>query len=150
MSFVPALCLGCSRVALVSLADAQRGELLCNVCEGQVRVVPGCSFAAEDREQFQELSDIVARPTFSPTEAQGYAAETRRALWSGAYAPHLEKLTVRFLGLLPLHLAIGKNFAAQRRVLIKLQIIFEAIATARRASAEYPIVPELVTRARKA
>jgi hypothetical protein len=143
MSFIPALCLSCSRVTLVLLADAQRSGLVCRACGADARVVPGCSFSIDDREQFEELSEIVWHAKITPMEAQSYAIEAERALWSGRYAPTLEKLTGRLLGLLPLHLAIGRNFEAQRRILIKLRTIFDALATARRGSAEYPITPNV-------
>jgi hypothetical protein len=139
MSFVPALCLSCSRVMLIPFADAQSATPTCKACGGDARIVPGCSYAEADREQFEELSEILAEAHVTPREAQSYAAEARRSLWSGAYAQQLERLTVRLLGLLPLHLAAGKNYDAQRRIMHKLQTIFEALATARAGSAEYPI-----------
>jgi hypothetical protein len=140
MSLVPALCLSCSRVMLIQFADAQGAPPTCKACGGDARIVPGCSYAEADREQFEELSDILAEAHITPMEAQRYAVEARRALWSGAYAQQLERLTVRVLGLLPLHLAVGKNESAQRRIMHKLQTIFEAVATVRGGSAEYPIV----------
>ena len=146
MSLVPALCLSCSRVMLVSFADAQSGAPTCKACGGEARVVPGSSYAEADRDQFEELSDILAEARLTPLEAQTYAAEARRARWSGAYTQQLERLTVRLLGLLPLHLATGKNSAAQGRMMHKLQTIFEALATACGGRAEYDISGKNVVR----
>jgi hypothetical protein len=125
----------------VSIAEAQRDPLTCTACGADVRVVPGCSYSALDREHFQELSDIVAQANLTPMEAHNHAADARRALASGDYSHQLEKATIRVLGLLPLVAAAGKNLAAQRRMLLRLQTIFEALSTARRRSAEYPAVP---------
>lgn len=104
--------------------------------------MPGCSSAAPDVEVFEELSAIVAEGNVTPMEAQGFARELERALWSGAYNHLLETLSVRLPGFLPHQVAAGKNSGAQRRVLAKLKTIFDALATARRGSAEYPIVAE--------
>lgn len=113
--------------------------------------MPGCSFGAAERAQFEELSEIVAQSNIKATEAYGYAEETQRALRSDAYAAQLERLTTRVLGLLPLILAAGKNLALQRSILSKLQTIFEALGTAREGSAEYRIAPLATpTRADKA
>lgn len=129
-------------MALVSVTEAQRDPLTCQACGADAGVVPGCSFAAADREAFQELSDIVGGANLSPAEAQKYAADARRALSSGEHAQQLEKTMARVLGLLPLVVATGKSLSAQRRILLKLQTIFEALSTARRRSAEYPVVSD--------
>jgi hypothetical protein len=125
-------------VQLVSASEAQGQELWCRVCGAEARVVPSCGFSASEREHFDELSEIVAETNVTPLEAGDFVAEVQRALWSGAYTATLETLSVRLLGLLPMQVAAGKNSAAQRRILIKLKTIFEALATARRSSAEYP------------
>ncbi len=140
MSFIPALCLACSRVNLVSLADAASKRLSCATCGGYARVVPGCSYGAKDREAFQELSGIVAEGNLTPTEAQSFASQGERALWSGTYPPLIEALCARLPGLLPHQIAAGKNPTAQRRILDKLRTILDALATARRSSGEHPIV----------
>src|SRR4051812_8731384 len=116
MSFIPALCLSCSRVTLALLTEARRSGVICSACAADARIVPGCSFSIDDREQFEELSEIVWHAKITPMEAQSYATEAQRALWSGSYAPTLEKLTGHLLGLLPLHVAVGRNFEAQRRI----------------------------------
>jgi hypothetical protein len=130
------------RVLLVPLIAAQRGEPSCLSCEAQVRIVPGCSFSGEDKEQFEELSAIVADGNVQPAEAQRYADEVKRALWSGAYKQSIERLVDRWLGLLPMQVAAGKNSGAQRRILIKLQTIFDALASVRARSGEYSTVAD--------
>jgi hypothetical protein len=139
MSFVPTLCLECSRVHLASLATAQAGRVACRTCGADARVVPGCSFPAADREAFEELSAIVAEGSLTPVEAQGFSVQVERALWSGSYSSLLEAFSVRLPGLLPLQMAAGKNSGAQRRILTKLKTVLEALGTARRRSAEYAI-----------
>jgi hypothetical protein len=140
MSFVPTLCLSCSRVHLASLATAQSRELICKTCGADARVVPGCSFPASEQESFEELSAIVAEGSLGPTEARGYGAQVERALYSGSPASILEVLSERLPGLLPHQVAVGRNSGAQRRILSKLKTILEAIGTARGQSAEYAIV----------
>jgi len=122
----------------VSASEAQGQELSCRVCGAGARVVPSCGFSASEREHFDELSEIVAEANVTPLEAGDFVAAVQRGLWSGAYTAALETLSVRLLGLLPMQVAAGRNSAAQRRILIKLKTIFEALATARRSSAEYP------------
>lgn len=139
MTFVPTLCLSCSRVHLASLAAAQSRQLICNTCGADARVVPGCSYAVSERESFEELSAIVAEGSLVPTEARGYAGQVERALSSGSHALLLEVLSERLPGLLPHQVAVGRNSGAQRRVLSKLKTILEAIGTARGQSAEYAI-----------
>jgi hypothetical protein len=141
MSFVPTLCLECWRVHLVSLVDARTtSEVACKTCGADACVVPGCSYGALDREAFEELSAIVAEGNLTPMEAQSHAMEVERGLWSGAYHDLLEGLCVRLPGLLPHQVAAGKNSGAQRRILLRLKTILEALATARRQSAAYPII----------
>lgn len=142
MSYVPTLCMDCWRVHLVSLALAQAGSVECATCGADARIVPGCSFAAAEVEAFEELSSIVAEGHLTPMEAQSYGQELEHALWSGAYNPLMESLSVRMPGLLPHQVAAGKNSGAQRRILSKLKTILEALATARRSSAEYSLVPD--------
>lgn len=139
MSFVPAICLACARVALVSLTDAARGELACKACTADLRVVPGCSFAAADRDDFAELCEVVAEANTTRSEAQAYATGVQHALWSGNYTSITERLSGRLVGLVPLQTAVGKSSAAQRRMLLMLKTILEALSTARSGSAEYAI-----------
>lgn len=140
MSLVPALCLSCSRVTLVSLSQAQSRELACPTCGADARVAPSCSYPESEREQFEELSDIVVEANVTRAEAHGYAETVQRALWSGSYTRELERLCARMPGLLPMQVAVGKNSGAQRRILMKLQTILQALAAAPRGSAEYPVV----------
>jgi len=142
MSYVPALCLGCSAVTLLSIRDAQ-SQPTCAACGAEARVVPGCSFAEAERAQFEELSEMVTRANITHTDAQRFSEESQRAISLGTYARLLEKLTERLSGLLPMQVAAGKNLGAQRRILLKLQTIFAALATAHRTSAEYPIASKL-------
>jgi hypothetical protein len=136
MSLVPALCLGCSRVLLVSLSQAQNRELACPSCGADARIAPSCSYPEADRAQFEELSEVVAEANMTRTEAASYADTIRHALWSGSYTRELERLCVRMPSLLPVQLAAGKNSGAQRRVLVKLQTILQALSSAARGSAE--------------
>lgn len=140
MSFVPTLCVECWRVSLLSLSDAQRGAPTCKCCGADVRIVPGCSYGESDREHFEELSDIMVEAAVTPAEARDHATAAQRALWSGAYSELLERLCVRLPGLVPMQAAAGKNSGAQRKILVKLQTMFDALATARRESAEYPVM----------
>lgn len=107
---------------------------------GPLRVVPGCSFAAADREDFAELCQVVAEAHTTRIEAQTYALAVQHALWSGSYLPLLERLSGRLVGLLPLQTSAGKSSAAQRRIVVMLKTIFEALSTLRGGSGEYPLV----------
>jgi hypothetical protein len=126
----------------VSLSQAQSRELTCPSCGADARVAPSCSYPESDREQFEELSEVVAEATITRTEAHGYSDTVQHALWSGSYTRELERLCVRMPGLLPMQIAAGKNSGAQRRVLVKLQTILQALAAAPRGSAEYPLVSD--------
>lgn len=140
MTYVPTLCVACYRVQLSSLSKAATNDLECNLCGAELRVVPGCSYAERDREAFGDLNDIVVEGCVTPTEARSLAEQLERALWSGAYSQILERIAVRLPGLLPLQVTAGKNSGAQRRVLALLKTILDALATAGRTSAAYPIV----------
>jgi len=140
MSLVPALCLSCSRVSLASLAQAQSRELICSSCGADARVAPSCSYPESEREQFEELSEIVSEANVTRAEARHYAETVRQALWSGGYAREIERLCERMPGLLPGQIAAGCNLNVQRGILVKLQTIMQALATAPGGSAEYPIV----------
>jgi len=142
MSLVPALCLSCSRVSLVSLAQARSGELTCPRCGGDARVSPSCSYPESEREVFGELSEVVIEAKISRAEAGGYAETVRQALWSGRYPRELERLCGRMPGLLPLQITAGSNAEAQRGTLGKLQTILQALASAPRESVEYSLVAE--------
>ncbi|HEX2870911.1 MAG TPA: hypothetical protein VHP33_06640 [Polyangiaceae bacterium] len=142
MTFVPTLCVACCRVQLTSTSKATSGDLACSMCGGELRIVPGCSYVERDRDAFCDLSDIVAEGCVTPTEAGSLADQLERALWSGAYARALEQLAARMPGLLPLQVAAGRNSGAQRQVLALLKTILDAVATARRVSAAYPIVTD--------
>lgn len=142
MSLVPALCLSCYRVALVSLSQAQNRDLACPRCGADARVAPSCSYPESDRERFEELSDVVAEAKLAGAEARHHAETIRHALWSGDYPRELERLCVRMPGLLPTQLAAGNNSEVQGRILVKLQSILQALASAPRGSAEYPLVAD--------
>ncbi len=142
MSLVRALCLSCSRVLLVPIAQAQSRELNCPTCGADARVAPSCSYSESDREQFEELSDIVAEAKVTRSEARNSAETVQHALWSSSYTRELERLCVRMPGLLPMQVAAGTNAGAQRRILVKLQTILQALGAAPRGSAEYPIVTD--------
>jgi hypothetical protein len=103
----------------------------CRVCGSRTRLVPGCSFAAADRDLFEELSEIIAHGGITTTEAEVLALEAQRALWSGSYANLLEKLGTRLPGLLPIQVAIGKNAGGQRRALVIVRSVLEALTTLR-------------------
>lgn len=142
MSFVPTLCGECWRVQLGGHEQVQKREFACKACGAEPRVVPGRSFCQADLEAFEELSDIVVEGGIVPMEARRFAVLLERALWSGAYKRLLTQLSVRLPGFLPHELAAGQNIGAQRRILSNLKTILDALATARRESAEYPIVAE--------
>jgi hypothetical protein len=133
-------------VQLSPLAKATTDALECKLCGAELRVVPGCSYAERDREAFGDLSNIVAEGCVTTIEARSLAEQLERAMWSGAYSGILERLAVRLPGLLPLQVAVGKNYGAQRRVVSLLKTILDALATARRTSAAYPIasLPEQI------
>ncbi|RYZ07528.1 MAG: hypothetical protein EOO73_11125 [Myxococcales bacterium] len=131
---------------LASIAQAQAGEIACKSCGAEARIVPGCSFPEAEKEAFEELSGIVAEGSITPTEGRSLAVEIERALGSGSYRSLLATLSVRLPGLLPHEVAAGKNAGAQRRILAKLKTVFEALGTARRVSAEYPILADSPSR----
>lgn len=136
MSFFPTLCVGCWRVQLAALADAREGNLTCVACAAPCRVVPGRSYGAEDRVGFAELSSIVSEGKLTLGEARGYGAEADRALGSGIHSPLLGRLAERIPGLMPHQIAAGKNLSAQRRVLITIKTVLDALATVTRRSAD--------------
>lgn len=142
MSFVPTLCGECWRVQLAGQEQVQKREFTCKACGAEPRVVPGRSFCQADLEAFEELSDIVVEGGIVPLEARSYAVLLERALWSGSHKPLMNQLSVRLPGFLPHELAAGQNAGAQRKILSNLKTILDALATARRESAEYPIVAE--------
>jgi hypothetical protein len=131
VSLMPTLCPSCRRVHL-AVAPAAHSELsTCRICGGDTRLVPGCSFAATDRDLFEELSYIVEQGGITTTEAEAFGLEAQRALWSGAYNQLIERLASRLAGLLPIQVAIGKNSGGQRRLLAMLRVIFDALSTLR-------------------
>jgi hypothetical protein len=101
----------------------------CNICEGETRVVPGCSFGQEDHQLFEELSEVFAQGAVSTLEAQELALEAQRALWSGAYASLLDKLSRRLPALLPTQMVIERSSIAQRKLLTVSRAILEALTT---------------------
>lgn len=86
---------------------------------------------------------MVAEANTTRTEARGYADTVQHALWSGSYTRELERLCGRMPGLLPMQIAAGKNSGAQRRILVKLQTILQALASAPRGSEEYSLATAL-------
>lgn len=121
---------------LVPLAAAQDHSPACQRCGAAARIVPGCTYTAEDRMQFEELCEIVADVDLTPAQAQQLAQETERALFD----PSLEKLANRLPGLVPIQSATGRNSEAKRRTLLRLKTIFQALATARRDSVKPAVV----------
>lgn len=142
MTYVPTLCVECWRVHLAPIAAAQTRETTCKTCGADSRVVPGRSFAESEREAFEELSAIVTEGSITPVEAAGYAVQVEHTLWSGSYRAMLGLLAVRLPGFLPHEIAAGKNSGAQRSILNHLKTVLDALATARRESAEYRIVAD--------
>lgn len=124
---------------LVGLAAAQTDALTCKLCGADVRVVPGCTYGAEERAQFEELCEVVAEVQLTTVQAQQLAQEAERALWSGAFTRALEKLASHMPGLVPMQSAAGTNWDAQHRILMRLKPILEALSTTSRVSAEYSI-----------
>lgn len=150
MAFLPALCGACSRVQLLSLTNATHGELECAFCDGEVRVVPGCSYGESERRAFNEMSDIVAEAQVSPSEALLLAQKLTSSISPGGWGRVLEQLCERMPGLVSVQQAVGQNTAAQRRAVALLKTILDALSTARRVSSTYAVaeaMPRLATKA---
>lgn len=112
--------------------------------------MPSCSYKATDVALFDELSDAVSGG-LSALEAQHLAMALEDALRAGVSSPMFEALTNRWLNLIPLMFVTGKNQDQQRRVLIMLKTIFEAVASSRRSGVRPAVVPaveEMVPSAR--
>ena len=100
----------------------------------RVRVVPGCAFTARDAEFFHELSEIIAEGALTSLEAQAFALEVQRTLGASIHTKLLDSLVRRLPGLLPVQAAVGKNPVAQRRALIIMRTVLDALATVHRPS----------------
>lgn len=127
MALLTTLCSTCQRVALVDEKGAIAGHLGCSQCGTGVIVLPGCSFASNDRGLFDELLDVVSERNVQSAEAKTLAAEIARALQGSndTYAL-LDRLTTRWPGLWPTQAAAGKNEQARRRALRLLRAVLEA------------------------
>lgn len=106
-----------------------------------MRVVPSCAYQSQDVSMFNDVSDLAAEAHLTIGDTLALAQQVERALWSGAYHPALEALSSRMPGQLPIQLIIGKNDAAQRRLLTIWRTVLEGLASAPRRSAEYLIAP---------
>jgi hypothetical protein len=141
MPLIPGICVECWRVQLVPLAEAEAQaeapELTCKRCGADVRVVLGCSYSPSDRAQFQELCEVVAEANVTSAQAQRWAEDVQKALWSGAFSHALAALAIAMPRLVSMQQTAGRNSSAQRRILSLLKPILEAVATVRRVSAEY-------------
>jgi hypothetical protein len=127
MSLTATLCTDCRRVRLA--ARDVSGE--CKSCGGRTRAIPGPSFEAADRELFHELGHIIADGCITRSEAEEFATEAQRALWSGAYSTFIVRLTVRLPTLLRTQVVVGRNSGGQRRMIVILKTICEALSASR-------------------
>ena len=125
MVVVPAVCERCGRARLCSVEDAQRGQTECRACSGRCRVLPGCSFAAKDRELFDELSLAVDQARLTGMEALAFESLLHQSIQVANYSRTFDLLTDRMPYLIPARIAIGKNAVAQRRALLMLKTILE-------------------------
>lgn len=141
MTHLPTICDGCGRVTLSLFAGSVAGTPGCAHCGGPRRVVPSCSYTDADVPLFEELSEAVS-DGLGPFEAQRLGLELNRALWSGTTAEIFDALAARWTSLMPLVLVTGRNEAHQRRVLLMLKTIFDALSSARRSAAVATVAAE--------
>lgn len=132
MSYLPTICDSCARVALAPFTSVAHAVPACGYCGGARRVVPSCSYVERDVELFEELSGAVGEG-LGPFDAQRLGIEVSRALWSGNVGEIFNTLGARWVSLVPLVLVTGKNEGQQRRILLMLKTIFEAVALTRRS-----------------
>jgi hypothetical protein len=130
MALLTTFCRQCAKVELSDQEQLLNGRIPCASCGANVRVVPSCSFAQEDRPLFDDLRQVVADRTVPPAEARAIATRIASILGSGRDHEFLEQLTPRLPGLVPIQVATGANSHARQRALRLLRAIFEAMAQA--------------------
>jgi len=144
MAHLPTICDGCGRVTLTPFAGSDAQPPDCPHCAGARRVVPSCSYTQSDIALFDELSDAVTEG-LDPIEAQRLGHELSHALWSGTTLEVFDALASRWPSLMPLVLVTGRNETHQRRVLLMLKTIFEAVSLTRRSGTVATTVPATTT-----
>ncbi len=132
MAHLPTICDGCGRVSLTPFAGTDAQPPDCPHCAGARRVVPSCSYGQADIALFDELSEAVTEG-LDPIEGQRLGHELSHALWSGTTGEIFDGLASRWPSLMPLVLATGNNQGHQRRLLLMLKTIFEAVSLTRRS-----------------
>jgi hypothetical protein len=137
MPYLATICESCGRVSLLAFDRDSATTPACDDCGGSRRVVPSCSFARDQVPLFEELSAAIGVQV-EPGEAERLNAETSRALWSGTFSEVFDKLASRWSAVVPVLLMAGDNAAAQRRILLTLKTIFEALMLPRRSPVPAP------------
>jgi hypothetical protein len=132
MAHLPTVCDGCARVTLTPFTGSDGHPPDCPHCGGARSVVPSCNYAQADVALFDELSEAVTGGLAQP-EAQRLGLEVSRALWSGAGTEILDVVAARWTSLMPLVLVTGGSQSNQRRVLLMLKTIFDAVSLTRRS-----------------
>src|SRR5215207_3718888 len=127
MSYIPALCDSCHRVALVSLSGFIDREPECSSCGQALRVIPSRNYSAKDVPMFSELTEAVGTHLL-PLEAAQFSVVLQKTLASGSMAGLFEPLALRWPGLVPL-LVSGAH--TSRRSLQMLKTIFDALSLTR-------------------
>ena len=145
MSYLPTICDGCARVSLVRFSGCGQTAPDCSDCGGTRHVVPSCAYTQYDVALFHEVSRLV-NDGLPPLEAESSGIEAGRGLLSGAFSETLDALSLRFPALIPLVLVASQNADRQRRLLLMLKTIFEAVALTRRSST-VALAPHPVPRA---
>jgi hypothetical protein len=138
MPYLPTICEGCARVSLTAFNGASATTPECIDCGGARRVVPSCSFGRDDVPLFEELCAVIG-VELAPAEAERLNAETSRALWSGTFSDVFDVLATRWSAMVPLLLLAGDSEPAQRRILLALKTIFDALMSTRRSGVVVPL-----------
>ena len=134
MAFLTTFCDQCQRVALLEEKGWAADQMACTTCEGFARILPGCSFASGDKVLVEDVSQVIAEGKLSAGEAQAMAHGIERELWKGVSAHLLDSLATRLPGLVLVAESGGNIPSGQRRVLLLLKTILDAIAMNRRTT----------------
>ncbi len=89
MTHLPTCCDACGLIALLPQSECLAGEFKCRICSGIGRVVPGCTYSADDSKLFADLSQAVSDANLSSAGAQQLALYSQRAS-----ASHTEPMVV--------------------------------------------------------
>jgi hypothetical protein len=143
MAFLTVFCKECDRIGLFDEREAPGGAPPCSSCQSSLAIVPGATFASDARPLFEDLLQVVTERTIRPDEAKSLAWHIAQNLRSAAdHGALLERLTVRFPGLLALQASVGQNREAALRALRILRAILEAKALDSRAALNPPRASE--------